>query len=347
MYARSNNTMIDVSVVVPVYGGSAALAELCERVAAAMSAAGYRHELILVDDRGQNEAWPIIRSLAERHSEVVGLRLGRNFGQHAATICGIEHARGTWVVTMDDDLEHPPEAIATLVAAGDEEHPLVYGVFAQRTHAGYRNLSSELMRRTLKHAFPDLNEHYTSFRAIHASLAKHLPGFGLSKPYIDGMLSWMTSSVRTMEVTHSERRHGKSTYTLRKLLSLALNIFVTFSHLPLRIASYSGAVLAMVSFVYLMYVLYGRFSGSITNPGYTSLMSVVLLACGIQLLILGVIGEYIGRLMGAAYRKPVYLVESRIGGLPSDAALVDGVDLKRKSADRIAVTTEHSSRTSS
>ncbi len=314
MRARNDHGGPDVSIVVPVYGGAAALPELRERLAATMAAAGYRHELILVDDRGQREAWPVIRGLAERHGDVVGVRLGRNFGQHAATICGIEHARGDWIVTMDDDLEHPPEAVPALLAAGGEDVPLVYGTFARRTHAGYRNLSSELMRRTLKRAFPNLNESYSSFRAIHAPLAKQLPSFGLDKPYIDGMLSWMTSSVRGVEVAHGERRHGRSTYTLRKLLSLATNIFVTFSLLPLRVASYGGALLAFASFVYLLYVLYGRLVGSITNPGYTSLMSVVLLACGIQLLILGVLGEYIGRLMGAAYRKPVYLVEQRVGG---------------------------------
>lgn len=320
MTTSDPSAAIDVSVVVPVYGGVAALGALRARLAATLPAAGYRHELILVDDRGRDDAWPAIRELAAQHPEVVGLRLGRNFGQHAATICGIEHARGAWIVTMDDDLEHPPEAVPALLAAGDEEHPLVYGGFARRTHAGYRNLSSALMRRALKRAFPDLNENYTSFRAIHAPLARQLPTFGLNRPYIDGMLSWMTSSVRSVEVEHGERRHGESTYTLRKLLSHALNIFVTFSHLPLRIASYGGAALALTSFVYLLYLLYGRLSGSITNPGYTSLMSVMLLACGIQLLILGVLGEYVGRLMGAAYRKPVYLVEGRVGpGKPKPA----------------------------
>ncbi len=302
----------DVSVVVPVYGGAGALAELRERLDASMSAAGFSHELILVDDRGQAEAWSAIRTLADSFPNVVGLRLSRNFGQHAATICGIEQARGTWVVTMDDDLEHPPEAIPALIHACDEDHPLVYGVFAHRTHAGYRNLSSEVMRRTLKRAFPDLNANYSSFRAMHAALARELPGFGLSKPYIDGMLSWLTSSVGTVEVAHGERRHGDSTYTLRKLLSHAVNIFVTFSHLPLRIASYTGAALAFASFLYLIYVVIAYLTGSITNPGYTSLMSVILFACGIQLLILGVLGEYVGRLMGAANRKPVYLVESRL-----------------------------------
>jgi polyisoprenyl-phosphate glycosyltransferase len=301
----------DVSVVVPVYGGSDALAELRDRLQSSMASAGLAWELILVDDRGRAESWPVIRQLSADHPQVIGVRLSRNFGQHAATICGIEHARGEWIITMDDDLEHPPEAIPSMIDAGSEDRPLVYGLFPRRTHSGFRNLSSELMRWTLKRAFPDLNEDYSSFRAIHAPLAKQLTSFRLSKPYIDGMLSWMTSSVRTVEVEHGERRHGESAYTWRKLFSHAVNIFVTFSQLPLRIASYGGAALSLVSFAYMLFVVFGYFSGKITNPGYTSLMSVILFACGIQLLILGVLGEYVGKLMGAAYRKPTYLVETR------------------------------------
>ncbi len=304
---------LDVSVIVPVYGGRDALAELCSRVATTMQQAALQYEVILVDDRGQSEAWGVIRSVAARDPHVAGLRLGRNFGQHAATICGIAHARGEWIVTMDDDLEHPPESIPALLAAGNEDYPLIYGVFEKRTHAAYRNLSSELMRRLLKRAFPDLNEDYCSFRAIHAPLAKQLDHFGLNRPYIDGMLSWLTSSTRSVTVPHEQRQHGESTYTMRKLLSHAANIFVTFSYLPLRIATFSGAALAGLSFLYLLYVVYGRLSGSVTNPGYASLMSVVLFACGIQLLILGVVGEYVGRLMGATFRRPVYVVDSKVG----------------------------------
>jgi polyisoprenyl-phosphate glycosyltransferase len=311
MTRHESPPVFDVSVVVPVYGGSAALAELRTRLAACMASAGLSWELILVDDRGQAESWPVIRQLSADFPEVVGVRLSRNFGQHAATICGIEHARGQWIITMDDDLEHPPEAIPMMLNAGCEDSPLVYGLFPRRTHSGFRNLSSELMRWTLKRAFPDLNEHYSSFRAIHAPLAHQLTGFRLSKPYIDGMLSWMTSSVGSVEVEHGERRHGESAYTWRKLFSHAVNIFVTFSQLPLRIASYGGAALSLASFAYMLFVVYGYFSGKITNPGYTSLMSVILFACGIQLLILGVLGEYVGKLMGAAYRKPTYLVEAR------------------------------------
>jgi undecaprenyl-phosphate 4-deoxy-4-formamido-L-arabinose transferase len=306
------NSSLDVSVVVPVYGGSTALHELCARVASTMQQAGLSYEVILVDDRGQAEAWGVIRDIASHDASVTGLRLGRNFGQHAATICGIAHARGEWIVTMDDDLEHPPESIPAMLAAGDEDHPLVYGVFEKRTHAAYRNWSSEMMRWMLKRAFPDLNENYCSFRAIHAPLAKQLDRFGLNRPYIDGMLSWLTASATTASVPHEQRQYGKSTYTLRKLISHAVNIFVTFSHLPLRIATFTGATLASLSFLYLLYVVYGRLSGSIVNPGYASLMSAVLFACGIQLLILGVVGEYIGRLMGATFKRPVYVVENRV-----------------------------------
>jgi len=307
------NRSIDVSIVVPVYGGTDALSELRQRLDTALREQGLGYELILVDDRGQAHAWPMIESLSLDHPEVIGVRLSRNFGQHAATIAGIAKARGEWIVTMDDDLEHPPEAIGSLLAAADVDRPLIYGVFERRTHARYRNITSELMRRCLKRAFPDMNEDYTSFRVIHAPLAKQLTGFDLNRPYVDGMLSWLTSNAQAVVVPHGTRTHGESTYTLRKLLSHATNILVTYSHLPLRFVTFGGAILSAFSFLYLLYVIYGRLTGAITDPGYTSLMSVVLLACGIQLLILGALGEYLGRLMGAVYKRPVYSIERTIG----------------------------------
>lgn len=302
----------EISIVVPVYGRGDMLAQLHARLHATLADIETRFELILVDDRGHPAAWANISALTGSHGNVIGLRLGRNFGQHAATLCGIQAASGYWIVTMDDDLEHPPEAVPLLLAAGDDEHPLVYGVFAARNHPGYRNLSSHLMRWTLKKAFPDLNESYCSFRAIHHSLASQLTAFRLHRPYIDGMLSWITSNVRAVEVEHGARSHGRSGYTVGKLLSHAVNIFITFSRLPLRIASYTGGGLALLSFVALLYIVYGKLSGQIVSPGYASLMCVVLFTCGIQLIILGVVGEYVGRLMSAAHQKPVYVVVERI-----------------------------------
>jgi len=309
LQTSQSGVAIDISVVVPVYNGTQALPELQRRVADTMRTLGHRHELILVDDRGRADAWPAIEQLAKEHAEVIGVRLTRNFGQHAATVCGISVARGEWVVTMDDDLEHPPEELPALLAAADVDHPLAYALFERRTHSPFRNFSSELMRAIFKRAFPELNQDYSSFRVMHRSLAQRLNEFGLHRPYIDGYLSWMTSSVATVPVKHASRRHGDSSYTLPKLLAHAVNNFVTFSHLPLRAATYTGTLLASGSFLYLLYILYGKLTGQIPNPGYTSLMSVMLFACGVQLLILGILGEYIGRLMSAAYRRPVYIIE--------------------------------------
>lgn len=308
--ASSRNTMaIDVSIVVPVYSATTSLQSLLERGAAVLDADGRSFELILIDDRGNPASWNSITRLAGQDSRVVGLRLGRNFGQHAATMCGIAYAQGEYVVTMDEDLEHPPEAVPVLLQACTEQQPLVYGVFPKRTHAWYRNITSELMRWTLKKSFPDMNEAYTSFRVMRRELARDLSNFEVSRPYIDGLLSWLTASVGTVMVTHGERDSGRSSYTLRKLFSHALNIFVTFSNMPLRLASYGGAILALISFAYLLFVVYGRLTGKITDPGYASLMSAVLFTCGIQLVILGVLGEYVGRLMGFANRKPMYAVQ--------------------------------------
>jgi undecaprenyl-phosphate 4-deoxy-4-formamido-L-arabinose transferase len=309
--SASDGGQVDISVVVPVYNGAQALPELHDRLRQTMHALGRSYELILVDDRGRDDAWSIIERLTAEHVEVTGIRLTRNFGQHAATVCGIGLAQGTWVVTMDDDLEHPPEALPAMLAAASDDYPLVYGVFEQRTHSMFRNTSSELMRHLLKRAFPELNEHYSSYRLMHHALAKRLGAFDLHRPYIDGYLSWMTSSVATVPIKHETRRFGASAYTLPKLLAHAINNFVTFSHLPLRIATYTGSVLAAGSFLFLLYIVYGTLTGSIVHPtGYASLMTVVLFACGVQLAILGVIGEYIGRLMSAAYRRPVYIIET-------------------------------------
>lgn len=300
----------DISIVIPVYSATEILAQLLNRISDTLSAVGHSFELILVDDRGNPESWRAIESLSKSDSRVLGIRLGRNFGQHAATMCGISHAKGQWVITMDEDLEHPPEAIPEMVSQCTDSQPLVYGTFPTRTHAWYRNLSSELMRWSLKKSFPQMNSAYTSFRAMRATLAEKLSGFDLSRPYIDGMLSWLTSSVGVVAVDHGTRSEGRSSYTLRRLLSHAINIFVTFSNLPLRLASVGGALLAVVGFLFLTVVIAGKLTGRITDPGYASLMSVVLFACGIQLMMLGLLGEYVGRLMGAANRKPVFSIQS-------------------------------------
>ena len=274
-----------------------------------MVAAGVTYELILVEDNGGDDSWQVIASLAATYPEIRGVKLSRNFGQHAATLCGISRARGEWIVTIDDDLEQPPEMIPALVAKGKEGYTLVYGTHETRTHAAWRNLTSEIGRSLFKFAIPSLNRDYTSFRAIHRSAADALGRFQSPFTFIDGYLSWITGNYATVVVPHSARATGRSNYNLRKLVAHMVNIFVTFSDLPLRLATWLGLGASLGGAAWGATIIVGRLLGTISVSGYASLMAAIMFIGGIQLLILGIFGEYLARINFRTGSMPVFLVE--------------------------------------
>ena len=303
----------DLSVVVPVYRSAGTLALLRDRIDAALSSAGMSYELIFVDDRGGDNSWDVIQALVDMHPGVRGIRLSRNFGQHAATLCGISRATGEWVVTIDDDLEQPPELIPRMVQEARSGFMVVYGVNEQRTHALWRNITSEIGRSLFKLAIPSLNREYSSFRVIHRSAASALSRFQSPFTFVDGYLSWVTSNYSTVVVPHHPRNEGSSNYTLRKLVSHMLNIFVTFSDLPLRLATWLGTGASFAGAVWVLVILAGRLSGTIDVSGYTSLMAAILFMGGVQLLILGIFGEYLARINFRTGSMPLFLVEKELG----------------------------------
>lgn len=304
----SSDSRIHVSIVVPVYRSHASLRELHRRIKLSVEQIPGAHEIIFVEDCGGDASWSTIEALAKEDSCVVGLQLSRNFGQHAATICGFSRSRGKFVVTLDDDLEQPPERIPDLVCRAEEGFDLVYGVFPERTHRGWRNLTSSLARRILSAAVPSLNYDYTSFRAIRGKVARALVQFDSPFPFVDGYLSWLTNRYATVQVAHGERFSGTSNYTLSKLIVHTINIFVTFSDQPLRLASWIGLVFSAVGMAWGGIIVIGRLSGFITVSGFASIMAAIILFGGIQLLILGIFGEYLGRMNFKSSRKPLFLV---------------------------------------
>ncbi len=295
--------------MVPVYRSGPGLEALRIRTDGAMTGAGISYELIFVEDNGGDDSWAVITELASRHPEVRGVKLSRNFGQHAATLCGISRATGEWVVTIDDDLEQPPEMIPALVAKGKEGFTLVYGTLEQRTHALWRNLTSEVGRSLFKFAIPSLNRDYTSFRAIHRSVASALDRFQSPFTFVDGYLSWITGKYATVAVPHSERVAGRSNYNLRNLVAHMINIFVTFSDLPLRLATWLGISASLGGALWGAVIVVGRASGTIQVGGYASMMAAVVFIGGIQLLILGIFGEYLARINFRTGSMPAFLVE--------------------------------------
>ncbi|MFC5436992.1 glycosyltransferase family 2 protein [Rhodanobacter umsongensis] len=297
-----------LSIVVPVYRGRESLDELCSRLIATCLEYGISFEILLVEDCGGDDSWALIEQLAAAHSAVRGIRLSRNFGQHAATLCGIARACGEWVLTIDDDLEQPPESIPALLAKGKEGHDIVYGVFPQRSHRWWRNATSEIARRIFRAAIPSLNYEYTSFRLIRGSIARALISFDSPFPFVDGYLSWLTSRYAKIDVPHHDRAHGSSTYTVRKLIVHTINILITFSDLPLRLASWLGIFSSLLGFGWLVSIVVARLIGNITTSGYTSLMAGIVFFGGLQLLVLGVIGQYIGRINFKSSHKPLFLI---------------------------------------
>jgi len=310
---HSTEKVIEISVVVPVYRSEGTLRALCQRLVGALHPVAKDFEIILVEDCGPDRSWQEIETLAASDSCIRGVRLTRNFGQHAATICGISKARGKWVVTLDDDLEQRPEDIPALIDKARQGFDLVYGVYPRRSHSIWRNMTSAIARKLFRVAIPSLNYEYTSFRIIEGSIARTLVNFDSPFPFVDGYLSWLTNRYSCVEVAHERRSSGSSNYNFRKLLTHTINIFVTFSDLPLRFASWIGIGSFVIGMIWLAAIIVGRFVGGITVSGFASLMAGIILFGGIQLLILGIMGEYLGRMNFKSSRKPLFLVSQQVG----------------------------------
>jgi len=297
-----------ISVVIPVYKAENSLRELYERLTASLTKIADNYEILFIEDCGTDNSWDIIVELAKQDKRVHGFKLTRNFGQHAATICGFSKASGRWIITMDDDLEQNPDDIPLLYSKTKEGYDLVYGIYSQRTHSFWRNATSAIAKRLFRLAIPNLNYEYTSFRIIRRDIATKLADFDSPFPFIDGYLSWLTNNYAFVEVEHGKRLDGKSNYSFRKLVLHMMNIFVTFSDLPLRIASWIGLVTSLVGLLGLIIIITQRLIGQITVSGYTSLMVLVTFFFVLQMLLLGCIGEYLGRINFKSSKKPLYLV---------------------------------------
>ena len=306
--AEASHAAVKLSVVVPVYRSQQTLSELTRRITSSLDPLGLPFEVILVEDCGGDNSWSVIEALARDDGRVRGIKLSRNFGQHAATICGIANANGEWVVTLDDDLEQPPEHIPALLEKAREGFALVYGIYGERSHGRWRNVTSAIARKLFETAIPSLNDQYTSFRVIERRVAARLVDFDSPFPFIDGYLSWLTNHYTTVVVPHASRAQGASNYTFRKLLTHTINIFVTFSDLPLRLASWIGIGASLVGMMWFAVLLLRYLFGGITVSGYSSVMAGIILFGGVQLLILGIFGEYLGRMNFKSSRKPLFLV---------------------------------------
>jgi undecaprenyl-phosphate 4-deoxy-4-formamido-L-arabinose transferase len=302
-------SQVSISVVVPVYNSQPMLEALVRRVSETLAPITRNYELVFVNDGSRDQSWAEIRRLAETHSVVRGLNMMRNFGQHNALLAGIRAAKYEMVVTMDDDLQNPPEEIPKLVEKLDEGYDIVYGTPARQQHGFLRDLASASTKMILRMVMNiGFAQDLSAFRAFRTPLREAFADFRGPQANIDVLLSWGTTRIAAVTVRHDSRASGASNYTLGRLIRHAINIIVCFSILPLRLASILGFAFTIFGFFLLVYVV-GRYLLFGSNvQGFPFLASAIAIFSGVQLFALGLIGEYIGRIHQRSLDRPSYVV---------------------------------------
>jgi undecaprenyl-phosphate 4-deoxy-4-formamido-L-arabinose transferase len=301
--------MVGLSVVIPVYRGAATIGPLAKELARLDIAGGL--ELVLVNDCSPDNSGEVIRSLAgQLPVPVIAVELARNFGEHNAVMAGYAVARGRYIINIDDDFQNPPSEVRKLYdyARTHPQFDVVYTRYPQKMHSAFRNLGSRFTNAMAGFLLDKPKGLYlSSFRCVNAFLRDQVIAYRGPYPYIDGLILQVTQRIGSIEVQHADRAQGQSGYTLRKLARLWLAMFVNFSVMPLRVSSLLGVAISLLGMLVAVFAVVERLLYQ-TPQGWTSLMAAVLVFSGVQLLMLGLIGEYLGKLYLTAVGRPQFVV---------------------------------------
>jgi glycosyltransferase involved in cell wall biosynthesis len=306
-----------LSIVIPVYNSAPILPDLIAQLGQALPALAPHYEAILVDDGSKDESWSVVQDLVGQYDWVRGFHLMRNYGQHNALLCGIRQARYDVIVTMDDDLQHPPPAVQLLLDELAKGYDVVYGMPTERPHGLWRNLSSSVTHWVLYTATGGVAtaRDSSAFRAFHTRIRDAFASYDSTYVSIDVLLTWGATRFGSVPVQFAERKVGQSNYTFSKLVWHTVTMLTGFSVLPLRFASVIGLAFAALGLVMLIYVI-GRFlleGGSI--PGFPFLASSLAIFAGVQLLVLGIIGEYLAQIHFRTMKRPPYVIAGQAGAV--------------------------------
>jgi undecaprenyl-phosphate 4-deoxy-4-formamido-L-arabinose transferase len=308
----------ELSLVIPVYNGSETIVAVVEEVRSAL--AGLSHEIVLVNDGSSDASEAVCNRLAARYPETVTfVQLSRNFGEHAAVLAGLRRTRGRYVATLDDDGQNPPDQIPLLLDyARAHDLDVVYGRYREKRHSRLRNWGSWFTNAVATVVLKKPPELYlSSFRVMSRFLVKAVTRYRGPYPYLDGLILQATQRIGQIEVEHRQRQGGRSGYNLRRLVRLWSNMFLGFSIAPLRLATLGGMAVSLLSFVLLVAIVVDKlfFSPNVTVGIPTVLVCLTFFA-GVQLWVLGMVGEYVGRVFLQLHGKPQAVVryERLVGG---------------------------------
>jgi undecaprenyl-phosphate 4-deoxy-4-formamido-L-arabinose transferase len=302
------------SIVVPVFNAEATLDELIHQLGGVMPELAEAFEVILVNDASRDGSWEVVRRLAAEHDWVRGINFTRNYGQHNALLAGVQAARHEIIITMDDDLEHPPAEIGKLLDKLDEGYDVVYGSPIRQQHGLLRDLASSLTKMALSSAMgADTARHISSFRAFRAQICDTFAAYRGAFVSIDVLLSWVTTRFAHVRVRHDPRETGVSNYTLSKLIVHALNLITGFSVWPLQMMSLIGFAFTLLGIAALLLVVakFVMVGGQV--PGFSFLASLIAVFSGAQMFAFGIMGEYLARMHFRMMERPVYAIRETVG----------------------------------
>lgn len=300
-----------ISFVIPCYRSSQTIGGVIEEIDRAMkSLTAYSYEIVLVNDNSPDDTYEVIRGLCAERKNMCGINLAKNFGQHAALMAGFHYAHGEIVVCLDDDGQTPADEVGKLLAKIEEGYDAVYAKYVHKQHSGFRNFGSkinELMTRVMLGKPKEL--YISSYFAVRRFIVDEMLRYTNPYPYVIGLVLRTTKNIANVEVAHREREIGTSGYTIGKLLGLWFNGFTAFSIKPLRIATAVGCMTAVAGFLYGIYTIIKKFVNPIVPIGFSAMMAALVFIGGMIMLMLGLIGEYIGRIYISLNNSPQYVIK--------------------------------------
>lgn len=303
-----------LSIISPVYRAESLLPELIRRIEAAVLPLTGEFEIILVEDASPDLSWAVIEQLASSNPRIKGIKLSRNFGQHYAITAGLDAAKGDWIVVMDCDLQDRPEEIPALYSKAKEGFEVVLARRANRQDGFFKRFSSKLFYRTLAWLTGShQDETIANFGIYSNQVIQEIIGMRESIRYFPTMVRWVGFSQTTLDVVHAPNEDRSSSYNFKRLFNLALDIMLAYSDKPIRLTVKLGLLVALTGFLFALYTLFRYFHGDIIVAGYASLIISLWLLTGFILVTLGMVGLYVGKTFEGVKKRPIYIVEKRVG----------------------------------
>jgi len=297
------------SVIIPVYNSEKTLKEVVRRVVAFFESISLPVELILVNDGSKDKSWELIKQLkSEFPAQVTGVNLARNFGQHKALLCGFNHSKGDFIITIDDDLQHYPEDIKCLIdQQAHTQADIVYGIYKKKKHSLFRNIGSNALTYIFL-KFANTPHQGSSFRLLSRYVIDEVKHYNSPFVFLDEIIAWHSRGNSFADIRHENRTEGHSGYNIFKLMAYTLQIIITYTVLPLRLITWFGLIAFFVCLIFIFYFIYQKYTYG-AELGFTTLIVSIFMSTGLILFSIGIIGEYISRLFILQSHKPPFIIK--------------------------------------